>query len=433
MRDVNKKEPKREGLNRRSFIKKAALGAAVAAGSATGLTGLASRARASGRDYILVGRPNPSTGPIAPFGEASPWVEERVLAEINKDGGIYIEEAGKKLPIKIKMVDTESDPTKAAEAASRLIVHDKVDLMIALHTPNTVNPVTAICERYQIPCIALDAPLENWLEGGPYKWSFHSFWSTKLDFAPVYIGMWEQIPTNKVVGFVMNNDPDGVSFTNIFGSMLPGMGYKVVDLGRFPYGHQDFSSFISAWKREKVEILLGNVIPPDWITCWRQSHQMGFAPKVATIGRATLFPSAVEALGGNLANHLATEVWWSPYHPFKSSLTGESAKGLCDAWTKATGRQWTQPIGFKYAALEIAANALKRARSLEKNKLRRAIAATDLATMVGPIKFNQKNYSRTPLVGGQWVKGKQFPWALDIVYNRQHPNIPLTGAIQPIS
>ncbi|MBU1277115.1 MAG: ABC transporter substrate-binding protein [Proteobacteria bacterium] len=394
---------------------------------------MASRARASGRDYILVGRPNPSTGPIAPFGEASPWVEERVLAEINKDGGIYIEEAGKKLPIKIKMVDTESDPTKAAEAASRLIVHDKVDLMIALHTPNTVNPVTAICERYQIPCIALDAPLENWLEGGPYKWSFHSFWSTKLDFAPVYIGMWEQIPTNKVVGFVMNNDPDGVSFTNIFGSMLPGMGYKVVDLGRFPYGHQDFSSFISAWKREKVEILLGNVIPPDWITCWRQSHQMGFAPKVATIGRATLFPSAVEALGGNLANHLATEVWWSPYHPFKSSLTGESAKGLCDAWTKATGRQWTQPIGFKYAALEIAANALKRARSLEKNKLRRAIAATDLATMVGPIKFNQKNYSRTPLVGGQWVKGKQFPWALDIVYNRQHPNIPLTGAIQPIS
>jgi Na+/H+-translocating membrane pyrophosphatase len=67
--------------------------------------------------------------------------------------------------------------TKAADVASKLILNDKVDIMVALHTPDTVNPVTSVCERYQVPCVALDAPIEPWLTGGPYKWSFHAFWS----------------------------------------------------------------------------------------------------------------------------------------------------------------------------------------------------------------------------------------------------------------
>ena len=122
-----------------------------------------------------------------------------------------------------------------------------------------------------------------------------------------------------------------------------------------------------------------------------------------------------------------SEVWWSPFHPFKSSLTGESAKDLCDAWTASTGKQWTQPIGFKYAGFEIAYDALSRAQTLDKNKLLEAIAATDLNTIVGPIKYNDQNYSETPLVGGQWVKGQKFPWDLQIVWNDKHPNIQKTA------
>jgi len=154
---------------------------------------------------------------------------------------------------------------------------------------------------------------------------------------------------------------------------------------------------------------------------------MGFTPKVCTVGKAVLFPSAVEALGGDLANGLTCEVWWSPYHPFKSSLAGYSAKDLCDAWTKSTSKQWTQPIGYKYAGYEIAADVLRRAGSLDKETIRRAIADTDLDTMVGHIKYNKQNYSRTPLVGGQWVKGHKYPWELNIVNNKEHPNIPTTG------
>ena len=86
-------------------------------------------------------------------------------------------------------------------------------------------------------------------------------------------------------------------------------------------------------------------------------------------------------------------------------------------------------MGFDYAALEIAADVLKRAASLDKKKIRDALVITNLNTVVGPIKFNEKNFSLTPLVGGQWVKGKRWPWELQVVYNKEATTIPTTGKL----
>jgi len=422
---MEKREKK--GITRREFVKKtgvagAALSAAVMAPS------LVKKAFSAQRDHILIGHPNPSTGPLAGFGEASPWADEKAIAAMNKDGGIFIKEYGKKVPVRVKIVDTESNPTKAAELASKLIVSDKVDLMVVMHTPDTVNPVTAMCERYEMPCIALDAPVDAWLTGGPYKWSFHAFW-TVSSMANLFMDMWDEAGgnTNKIVGVLWPNDPDGVTFNKIFPPILQKRGYKLIDPGRFPYFTKDFSSFINTFKKEKVEIVTGCPIPPDWITAWRQFHQQGFVPKIATIAKACLFPADVGALGGNLPNGITTEVWWTPDHPYKSSLTGESAKDLCDAWTKETNKQWTQPIGFKYAGFEIAADVFKRAQTLDKKTIRETIAATSMNTIVGPVKYNNQNFSETPLVGGQWVKGKKWPWELEIVSNLQTPEIKKTA------
>ena len=411
-------------ITRRDFIKKSAVATAAVAASVS-VPKLVRPARAAAKDFFLIGHPNPSTGAIADFGAASPWADEKAIEAINAKGGVYIEEYGKSVPIKLKMVDTESDPTKAAELSSRLISKDQVDIMTVMHTPDTVNPVTSICERYKMPCVSLDAPVDAWLTGGPYHWSHHAFW-TLQDLSDLFMGMWElhADKTTKVVGGLWPNDPDGVSYAKVFGELLPPMGYKVIDPGRFPYMTKDFSSFISLFKKEKVDIITGVLITPDWITCWRQMHQQGFIPKMATIAKAVLFPSAVEALGGNLPIGLTSEIWWSPDHPFKSSLTGQTPKDLCDMWTAETGKQWTAPIGFKYAGFEIIYDAMMRCKSVDKEKIRQAVAATKLDTIVGPIQYNDKNYSRTPLVGGQWVKGTKWPWEIRTVFNKFHPEIP---------
>ena len=241
----------------------------------------------------------------------------------------------------------------------------------------------------------------------------------------VFIGIWDQFAdkTNKVVGGVWPNDPDGTTFASMFKKKLAERGYRLIDPGRFPYFNKDFSSFINLFKKEQVEIVTATLIPPDWVTAWRQFHQQGFVPKIATVAKAILFPRDIEALGGNLPNGLTSEIWWSPHHPFKSSLTGETPKQLCDTWEKDTGKQWIAPLGFKYAGFEIAADTLKRAQSLDKNKIRKAIAATDMNTIIGPVKFNEQNYCETPLVGAQWRKGEKWPWEQEIIYNKSYPKI----------
>ena len=417
---------RRSGMTRREFIQKTTI-----AGAALSIPALTRRASAAKkRDFILIGRVNPNSGALSSFGETTPWVDDRVLAEINKDGGIFIKEAGKKLPVRIKLMDSESDPTKAGDVASKLILQDEIDLMITLHTPDTVNPVDAMCERYQVPCISSNAPVESWLTGGPYKWSFHFFFSVP-QIVDTFVAMWDSVAdkTNKVVGGLWPNDPDGKTYAEMFTKRLNEKGYKVVDAGRFPNKTPDYTSFIDLWKKEKVEILTSIQPPPDFAAAWRQCFQQGFIPKMCTGGKPILFPSAVQAIGGNLPNGLTTCVWWSPYHPFKSSVAGYGSKALCDAWTEKTGRQWTQILGFTYATFEVAIDALKRAGTVDKDKVREAIAQTNLTTIVGPLKFNSQNYSKTPMVGGQWVKGKKWPWELEIVENNQYPEIKKTAKL----
>ena len=398
---------------------------------ASGQPAAAQPAAGGAKDSILIGIPNPSTGPLAGFGEGSPWAEQRALDAVNKDGGIMIKELNKKLPVKIKIVDTASDPTKAGEVASKLVLDDKVDMLIARHTPDTANPVSAMAEKYQVPTVGVDAPVDAWLSGGPYKWAFHAFWTVD-QISDLYISMWDQVSTNKTVGYIFPNDPDGASWVPIFNKKLEAKGYKVVDAGRFPYGTKDFTAMIDKYKQANVEILMGTIPTPDFATAWRQMHQQGWVPKIATIGKAALFPADAASLGENLAQGLAVEVWWAPSYPYKSSLTGETAQALADAWTKENNKQWLGTLGFKYASIEIAVDALKRAGTLDKAKIRDALAATDLDTMIGHIKYNDKQYSETFLTGAQWAKGKVYPWELYFIENTKVPAVAKGGPALPL-
>ncbi len=167
--------------------------------------------------------------------------------------------------------------------------------------------------------------------------------------------------------------------------------------------------------------------PPDFATLWRQSHRMGFVPKACTAGRAGLFSSAIEAIGGGLGVGVTSEAVWHPAYPFKSSLTGKTAKEFSEAYEAASGKQWTQPLGGCHSGYEIVADALRRAQTLDKETLRKALADTDLETLQGPTKFTKENIAVTPSGCLQWVKGKKFAFEAVLVSNGNYKNLPLEG------
>jgi branched-chain amino acid transport system substrate-binding protein len=420
---------KRSGIDRRTFLG-TSLGGAVAlalpgckkeqpqpGGGGGGGGG-------GGEHEVIIGYVSPQTGPLAPFAAADAFIIDRVVKALDAKG---ITVDGKKARFRVEHADSQSNPTKAGEVAQGLISGKKVDLVVVGHTPDTTNPVSAVCEATKTPCVSSLAPIGPWLSGGPYEWTYHFFWDLP-DIIQVFTGMWDKVPTNKVVGGLWPNDPDGTAWTTAFTQALTEKGYKVIDPGRYPNGTTDFTVFIQKWKEAGAEIITGVPIPPDWAACWRQCAQQGYRPKVASIGKAILFPAAVEAIGGELPAGLSSEVWWSPAHPFKSSLSGESCTELAAAYPQ----QWSQPLGFVYALFEVAGDALARAGSADKEKVKKALAATKLDTMVGPIQFDDKHVGRTPLVGGQWAKGTKYPWELRVVYNDTASSIPKTAEITAI-
>jgi branched-chain amino acid transport system substrate-binding protein len=416
------KKGKKRTMTRRDFIKHMGY-TAGALGIASGFPKLLKPALAASKNSILVGRPLPITGPVAAFAESSPWLDNKAIADINKDGGIYIKEFGKKLPIEVKIVDTESDPTKAAELASKLILRDKIDIMYVSSTPATVSPVAGVCERQKTPSISTMMPNEMFLLGGPFHWAFNASVNVS-DFIASFIQAWDQVETNKVVGLCAQNDADGVAWAEGARGGLGPHGYSLIDMGRFPVGTSDYTSQINGWKKENVEILFANMAPPDFASLWRQCFRAGFIPKVCTAGRAGMFPTAMQAIGSDLALGVTSELLFHPAYPFKSSLTGETARQFCDAYEEASGKQWTQPIGGCYAGYEILADVLKRAQTLDKETLRKAFADTDLETLQGPTKFNKDNVAGTPSGCLQWVKGKKYPYDAVIVANGNYKNLP---------
>ena len=433
----------RRGVDRRTLLKITAAGGAAAA------TGIAAPAIGAER-AIKIGYVSPQTGPLAAFAEADKFILG-TFKDITKG---HIKLGSATVPVEVVVKDSQSNANRAAEVAKDLIVQDKIDLMLVASTPETTNPVSTQCEIEEVPCISTVAPWQPWFigrqenpGGGPPSWkpfnyTYHFFWGLE-DIIAVYTNMWSQVPTNKSVGGLYPNDGDGNAWGDKvvgFPPVLEKLGYKLIDPGRYQDLTDNFSAQISAFKSANCEIVTGVVLPPDFTTFWKQALQQGFKPKVASIGKAILFPSAVEALGKD-GNNLSSEVWWSPSHPFKSSLTGQSAKDLALAYEHASSKPWTQPIGFVHALFEVAVDVFKRTPQRNPDAIVKAIAATNLDTIVGHLQWNganlppfaKKNVAKTPLVGGQWRLKDGNKYEIIITDNRTFPAIPVGGKMEPIT
>jgi branched-chain amino acid transport system substrate-binding protein len=422
-------------MNDHRFRRRTLIEAGGALAGAAALGAHARRVLAAAK-AIKIGFVSPQTGPLAPFGEADSFT----VAQMNKLLSAGIDARGNKVPVKIIQKDSQSNPNRAGEVANDLILKEKVDLMLVSSTPETANPVSDACELNEIPCISTVVPWQPWFfgrKGDPAKgfnWTYHFFWGLE-DVIANFLAGWTSVPTNKKVGGLFPNDGDGNAWGDKklgFPKPLADAGFTLIDPGRFQNMNNDFSAQIAAFKKAGVEIVTGVVIPPDAKTFLTQARQQGFNPKVVTLGKALLFPAAIEAIG---RDGLSSEVWWSPVHPFTSSLTRQSARELTASYEATTRKQWSQCIGFSHALFEVAVDVCRRAKDLgSAAAIRDAIATTNLKTVVGDIKWGGagpfKNVSKTPLVLGQWVAGKKHKYELVIVDNSAAPTIPTGGKLK---
>jgi branched-chain amino acid transport system substrate-binding protein len=437
-------------ISRRGLLRAAGAGAAVIGtgglleACSSGIKG-ASSGSASAK-AITIGWIHPLTGPLAGFGAPDNWVISKVKATTPYKKGFKI--GGKTYPVTIKSYDSQSSVTRAGDLARTAILNDRVDLLFASSTPETVNAVASQAESLGTPLVCANVPWESWYlnlfpKGNPAhatekaKYVVMYFLGAE-HLVKCFIPMWnrihDQLHTDKVVAAAFPNDSDGNAFRQVFPPIAGGAGYKFEMSSAYPDGTTNYSSMISQFKADKADFFTNVPLPPDFASMWKQSAQQGFKPRLATVAKVLLFPTDAYSLGP-LSYNVATDTWWVPTLPWTSTFTGESCQQMANEFETTTGGQWNANIS-NYSLFEVAHAALTSVSDPhDKAEVADAIHKVNIHALAGPLNFASggpaPGVAITPPAGVQWQKGTKYQVEMQVVDNTLQPDAKITADLKP--
>ena len=437
--------PQKEGIARRSVLRGLGAGAlATGAGGALAACspGVRGTATAESTSTITLGYVTPYTGSLSGFASGDKFVLSTIRATPAYQNGFTV--GGKKFAVKILDVDSQSDPNHASQVARQLILNSNVDLLLTSSTPETVNPVAVVAQTEGVPCLATNDPWESWyagLGGNPtqptrtFQYCTLFFFGLK-QFQGCFVPMWNRMPSSsKNVACQYPNDADGNAFRAGFIPLINAAGYNAVDGGAYTDGTTDFTSMITKFKNTDCQYLSNCPLPPDFNVFWRQASQQGWRPKLATVAKVLLFPADTVALGP-LVSNIATDSWWGPYMPNKSSLDGTSASALVSAFQAQTGRAWVQGIGSTYALFEIAKEVFSSVSDPhDPPEVASALHRVNYTGMCGPLNFAggpAPGVAIIPPVGVQWKANTgKYPFEMRVVDNSLNKAVKIEADLEP--
>lgn len=400
---------------------------------------------------IVLGATVGLTGSGAGFGQGGAFGLKAAVEDINKLGGVYVKEYDSKLPVRLVILDNESDPAKAGTLTEYLMVTEKVNFLISpAQWPPFIAAMATVAERHQTPFVCFAGPFEPnnamRMAGGPWKYTWESGFAIGMppppgDFREGLAGytmmdLWMAFldkyagQTNKKMGAFASDDPDGRGWYEAFTGALTAAGFEIIgldkELGVAPLDTTDFTPIIKEWQNNKAEILLGNAPAPWFGTLWRQCHTLGFKPKMVIAERAAMIYSDVNAWGGDLPWGVTALVEWVP--SINAPGIGDTTPVSLDArWKAATGQPTHQLVGSAYCQIQILVDAIQRAGTLDKEMVNAALAETDMMTIRHRAKYDENQFSRFPICFGQWFKtDSPYVWDFRVIYS-QHDFYPPTG------
>jgi branched-chain amino acid transport system substrate-binding protein len=198
-------------------------------------------------------------------------------------------------------------------------------------------------------------------------------------------------------------------------------GYDVTVHGEYAPGAKDFSDLILKAKGANVDAVFALPTPPDGMTLVKQMKELGYSPKMAMFIRAPDPPVWSKNLGKDGDYVLLAPGW-------HYAVKAPGVKELNEAHVKRVGRPADPIAGPAYAAVQILSAAVTRANALDRDKIRDAVAATDMTTVVGPVKFRPDGTGIVQSVFVQWINGKQ-----ELVWPKESATAPLAYPAPPFS
>jgi branched-chain amino acid transport system substrate-binding protein len=367
-------------------------------------------------DSIRIGAVVPLTGPFAGGGAQIERGYIYAVDAINEAGGVFVEEYGQAIPLELDVRDDASDPNQTTSIMDDLAGTDIVAYLGGFATPvHAAGSATA--ERNGIPYLGAATSTQALHEQG-YQYFFSPFPKSPDMAGTVFEmlnGLIEEGERPLNVGIFQETTDWGEELGPLFVQEAEAHGYEVVYHETYAPGTSDFTDLILGARAAGVEALLSLPTPPDGFAIYQQMGELGWKPPFNLVIRAADVPT-----WNDLGPAGEGVVMSTPWHP---GLGYPGTDAVNERHLEEVGRPADPVIGSAYALIEILADAIERAGTLDHDAVRDAIAATDgLETIIGPITFRDDGTAEVPNPHMQRIEGGiQLIWpaeaaTADLVY-----------------
>jgi len=330
------------------------------------------------KEEILIGASVSLTGHFAKFGEEQHRTYKIWEEHINKEGGIYVKEYGKKLPVRVIIYDDKSDAETAAKLYEKLITVDHVDFVLAPFSSTISYAVSVITEKYKVPLICSYAASPSLYNRG-YKYLF-SVQPIATHHMESFINMCATFGA-KTAAVVAPKIEWSMHVAKGAVDLCKKYGIEVVLYEEYEAKPKDLTPLVLKIKEKNPDILAGATYYDDAVLLTRQMMEMGVRPKAIFLANAPQMPG------------------------FKETF-GKTAEGLCDFYTaprpvdcmpdwflKAYKEKYGRdPSGFvclTFATCQILQQAIEKAGTLDRDKVRNVLATEVFETIKGKSKFRE--------------------------------------------
>jgi branched-chain amino acid transport system substrate-binding protein len=341
---------------------------------------------------IHIGAAISLTGKYATNGIHAKNGYEYAIQKIKDAGGVKI--GDKCYNFRVTYYDDESKGDRGATLAERLISQDKVQYMLGPYSSGMTKAIAPITEKYQIPMVEAEGASRSLFNKG-YRYLFAVLSTSEQYLAPAVAVAAEvaekngKKPSDVKVAVAVENDPFSLDVRAGVLDDAKKYGMEIVIDEQLPRDLSDMSSILTKVKLLKPDLLIVSGHSKGAATAVRQIEEQNIKAPMIAITHC----EAADVVGnfGDAANDILCPTQWDERMSYKDPLFGSAMdwnNGFKKAFPEYADKTVPYQVAQASAAVYVFKDAFERAGSLDKEKLRDALAATELMTFYGKIKFS---------------------------------------------
>ena len=344
---------------------------------------LAATLPALAQDVIRVGAPLPITGPLSPEAIKQQRGYDLWAETANRNGGVQV--GNRRMKVEIVYVDYQSNTPRAVQAAERLITQDKVNFLFSPFGSGAAKAASTVSEKYQVPTIAATASSAQVYDQG-YKYLFGTFTPNDTLTEPLADIVKSKAPGVTRVAVLARNDLFPLAIAQEMEKSAKARGMRVVFSEKYAIGTLDHASALTQIKAQAPHWIFATGYTNDLVLMRKQMADLKIEAPIVTMIAAPAYQEFIDAAGKG-AENITSAAWWHPAVRYK----GTDIFGTTESYVQAFKAKYKADPDYAEASASAAGAvlqmAIEKAGTIDRQKVRDALAEMNVTTFWGQVKF----------------------------------------------